>query len=303
MTLARALLAAILCCQTLAAQSAPTFRSSVETVYLDATVTGADRRGVIGLTKDDFIIFDEGEPQTVSVFSDKPAPISIAILIDTSRSMSGDRIAAAVRAADAVGRALSVSDQWSLFAFSDSLRRLTPWRQYDARATLALGKLEAEGSTALFESVTKLAGPMREARHRKRALLIVTDGRDNARQGPIEPWADYTKRAVEALRSGEILAYGLGINWRAPRGVPSELDVPALKLLADPTGGAVAVANTDADLDLAAKRLTDELRQQYTLGFVPTKAFDGTYRRISVKTKNPEHRVRTRAGYLATVRK
>jgi Ca-activated chloride channel family protein len=282
----------------------PSFRSSVETVYLDVTVADADRRGVIGLKKDDFIVVDEGEPQIVSVFSDKPAPISIGILIDTSLSMKGQRLTAALRAVDAVGRALSISDQWSLFAFSDELRRLTPWRQYDPRAAVALGKLEAFGSTELFDSVRKLAKPMQEAVHRKRALLIVTDGRDNSRQfNQNSAGTRYADRAVEALRTGEILAYALGINWAAEKGIQSELDVPALRLLVEPTGGAVAVANTDADLDLAAKRLTDELRQQYTLGFVPSRPFDGKYHRISVSTTHEGQRVRTRAGYLATVRK
>jgi len=280
------------------------FRSNVETVYLDATVTDARGRGVTGLSKEDFIIVDEGEPQVVSVFSDKPAPISIGILIDTSLSMKGERLAAALHAVDAVGRALSISDQWSLFAFSDDLHRLTPWRQYDPRAAVALGRLEAYGSTALIDSVAKLAKPMHEALHRKRALLIVTDGRDNARQfGQNASGTGYADRAVETLRTEEILAYALGINWAAERGIQSELDVPTLKLLAEPTGGAVAVANTDADLDLAAKRLTDELRQQYTLGFVPTSPFDGKYHRISVTTKHEGQRVRTRAGYLATVKK
>jgi len=114
---------------------------------------------------------------------------------------------------------------------------------------------------------------------------------------------DYSGDAVNALRSGEVLVYGLGMGWPQEDGTISDLHVPSLEKLAHPTGGGVAVARTLAELPVLAKRLTDTLRQQYTVGFTPLKAPDGKYRLVKVVTKNPAYTVRTRAGYLAATKR
>lgn len=318
MTLRRLALAVMLAVPTaeLSARQQPApFRSGVEVVYLDLTVTAPDGSIVTGLTKDDFEIFDEGVRHDVAVFSDKPEPISLGILIDTSRSMVGDRMQAAVNAADAMGRALQPLDLWSVFTFSTRLNQLIGWRPYDASVIRELKQISVGGGTELFKSVADMVPKFRDTSFRKRAMLVITDGADNVVQmgrssrrglsamagdaGMPGGIIDHTDKAVNALRSGEVLVYGLGIGWAQSGGGNSELHVPSLEKLANPTGGGVAVARTLSELQLLAQRLTDELRQQYTLGFTPLKASDGKYRRLKVVAKNPAHTVRTRAGYLA----
>lgn len=298
-------------------QPAP-FRSGVEIVYLDLTVTAPDGSIVTGLTQGDFAIFDEGVRHEIAVFSDQPAPISLGILVDASNSMAGERISAAIAAADAMGRALRPQDLWSVFAFNTSLFPLVGWRPFDPSVVRALTTIQVGGGTELFKSVADMVPKFRETSYRKRAMLIITDGADNVvqygranRRGawvggdPGMPGSivDHTDKAVTALRSGEVLAYGLGIGWAQKAGGNSDLHVPSLQKLAEPTGGAVAVARTAADLEILAKRLTDELRQQYTVGFTPLKAPDGKYRRVKVAARNPAYAVRTRAGYLAAQKK
>src|SRR5687767_14088912 len=114
--------AALLASFTLAAERQPQFKSGVDVVYLDVTVQAQDGSIVRGLAKDDFLIYDEEAPQDVALFSAEPAPISVGVLLDTSGSMSGERMAAATRAADALGRSLQPGDQWSISTF-DSMRR------------------------------------------------------------------------------------------------------------------------------------------------------------------------------------
>lgn len=291
-------------------QPAP-FRSGVEAVYLDVTVLAPDGGIVTGLTKSDFEILDEGVPHDVAIFSDEPSPISVGVLIDASRSMTGDRLTAAITAAAAVGRSLQPQDLWSVAVFNSYLDSLIGWRPYDERVIANLKEIRVRGNTELFRSVADFARRMGETPHRKRAMLVITDGADDVvqaqrrqrggRGGDGTPMiVDHTDRAVNTLRSGEVLVYGLGLDWPVVTGGPSELHVPSLRTLAEPTGGAVAVARTLPDAEGAAKRLADELRQQYTLGFYPQKAPDGKYRRVTVRTKHPAYRVRTRAGYLAT---
>jgi Ca-activated chloride channel family protein len=297
-------------------QPAP-FRTGVEIVYLDVTVTAPDGSIVTGLTKDDFQIFDEGVRHDIAVFSDKPEPISLGILVDTSNSMTGDRIKAAIAAADAMGRALQPLDLWSVFAFSTRLSQLVGWRPYDPSVIKELKEISVGGGTELFKSVADMVPKFRDTSFRKRAMLVITDGADNAVQAgrpnrrggipsvgmdagmPGEGMIDHTDKALKALQTGEVLVYGLGIGWAQSGGGNSDLHVPSLEKLANPTGGGVAVARRMADLQILARNLTDELRQQYTVGFSPLKAPDGKYRRLKVVAKNPAYTVRTRAGYLA----
>lgn len=296
-----------------AAQQRQPFRSGVEAVYLDVTVLDVKTNGIVtGLTRDDFEIFDEGVKHDVAIFSDAPSPISVGVLIDASGSMRGDRTTAAVAAAAALGRNLRPQDLWSVAAFNTRLFSLIGWRPYDDSVIPELKQIPVAGGTALFLSVADFARRMADTPHRKRAMLIITDGADDVVQmqraqrhssdfgaGGPPAIVDYSDRARDALRTGEVLVYGLGLNWPGA-GENSGVDRPSLEKLAMPTGGAVAIASTLRDVELSAQRLADELRQQYTLGFYPLKPPDGKYRRITVRAKNASYRVRTRAGYLAS---
>ena len=284
------------------------FRSGIEAVYLDVTVQAPDGSMVTGLAKDDFLIYDEDVLQSVAVFSDEPAPISIGVLIDTSGSMTGARMAAAIRAADALGRSLQPNDLWSISTFDSQRRTMIGWRPYDAAIVNSLRAMPTSGSTELFKSVAEMVPFMSETPHRKRAMLLMTDGIDNsiiAASRPGEPFSgkpfeapgprEMSARAEEALRSGEVLLYALGINTASRSGA---VHVPSLERLAGPTGGSVIIASTMREVEEAAQRIAAELRQQYTLGFYPQNAGGRPYHRLRVTTRHPDHRVRTRAGYL-----
>ena len=92
-----------------------------------------------------------------------------------------------------------------------------------------------------------------------------------------------------------MLLYALGINVAGRAGA---VHVPSLQRLAEPTGGSVIISSTVREVEAAAQRVAEELRQQYTLGFYPQNAGDKTYHRLRVMTRHPDYRVRTRAGYL-----
>lgn len=290
---------------TIAARQ-PQFKSGVEVVYLDVTVQAPDGSIVRGLAKDDFLIYDEEAPQDVAVFSAEPAPISVGILIDTSGSMTGERMAAAIRASDALGRSLQPGDQWSISTFDSTRRTMITWRPYSAGVVNSLRAMPTSGSTELFKAVREMVPYMKETPHRKRAMLLMTDGIDNSiiaasRDGLRDPFEapgplENSARAQTALREGEVLLYALGVNVAGRAGA---VHVPSLQRLAEPTGGSVIIASTIREVEGGAQRVAEELRQQYTLGFYPQNAGDKAYRRLRVTTRHPDHRVRTRAGYLA----
>src|SRR6478736_4020090 len=167
---------ALLSSVTIAAGRQPQFKSGVEVVYLDFTVQAPDGSIVRGLTKDDFLIYDEDVAQDVAVFSAEPAPISVGILIDTSGSMTGERMASAIRAADALGRSLQPNDLWSISTFESVRRTMIGWRPYNPGVVNSLRAMPASGSTELFKSVADMVPYMKETPHRKRAMLLMTDG-------------------------------------------------------------------------------------------------------------------------------
>ena len=295
---------------TVLAGDQPQFKSGVELVYLDVTVQAPDGSIVRGLTKDDFLIYDEDARQDVAVFSAEPAPISVGVLIDTSGSMTGERMASAIRAADALGRSLQPGDQWSISTFDSTRRTMISWRAYNPAVANSLRAMPTSGSTELFRAVTDMVPYMQETPHRKRAMLLMTDGIDNSiisasRDGVRDPFTapivmETSAKAQAALREGEVLLYALGINVADGA---NAVHVPSLQRIAEPTGGSVIIASTIREVEAAAQRIADELRQQYTLGFYPQSAGDKTYRRITVQTRHPDYRVRTRAGYQTATSK
>lgn len=301
------LFVAVLSATVIASSGQPQFKSGVDAVYLDVTVQAPDGSIVRGLTKDDFAIYDEGVLQDTTVFSDEPAPISVGVLIDTSGSMTGERIAAAIRAAGALGRSLRPTDLWSISTFDSMRRTMIGWRPYEERIINSLRAMPTSGGTELFRAVADMVPFMRDTPHRKRAMLLMTDGADNSilaasrdqfrRGDPFEAPGviDASRKAETALRSGEVLLYALGINVASRAGA---IHVPSLQRLAEPTGGAVIVASSMREVEESAQRFAEELRQQYTLGFSPSAGGDGKYHRVRVVTRHPDYRVRTRDGYM-----
>jgi Ca-activated chloride channel family protein len=295
---------ALMASVTIVAGRQPQFTSGVEVVYLDVTVQAPDGSIVRGLGKGDFLIYDEDVAQEVAVFSAEPAPISVGILIDTSGSMTGERMGSAIRAADALGRSLQPGDLWSISTFESVRRTMIGWRPYSAGVINSLRAMPTSGSTELFKSVADMVPYMKDTPHRKRAMLLMTDGVDNSiiaasHDGGGDPFEApgplaASAKAEEALRSGEVLLYALGINVSGRAG---DVHLPSLQRLAEPTGGSVLIASTVHEVESAAQRVAEELRQQYTLGFYPHDAGDKPYHRVRVATRHPDYRVRTRAGY------
>jgi Ca-activated chloride channel family protein len=222
--------------------------------------------------------------------------------------MTGERMASAIRAADALGRSLQPSDRWSISTFDSTRRTMLTWRPYNPAIVNSLRAMPTSGSTELFRAVTEMVPYMKETPHRKRAMLLMTDGIDNSiiaasRDGWRDPFEapgplESSARAQAALREGEVLLYALGINVAGRAGA---VHVPSLQRLAEPTGGSVIIASTIREVEAAAQRVAEELRQQYTLGFYPPDVGGKTYRRLTVTTRHPDYRVRTRAGYPTAV--
>ena len=303
------LLIPLLFCVLAAAQQQDqiaTFKAEASLVSLSATVTDSTGRAIAGLSKDDFEVLEDGVRQEVKVFhNDEKVPVSIGILFDTSGSMV-DKIDDVQDAVVHFAETTNREDDIFLIRFSASVEmRLDSTSDRD-RIKRAVRSLEPVGSTALYDAIVEGLERLQASRQKKKALLLITDGRDTSSQATLQD-------AIGAAKQSEAIIYALGIG-HGERGSFGHLfgrnldtvDIEVLRQLAQATGGTAVLLEGQHkkggvdQVDAAALAVSAELRNQYTLAYTPTnRAKDGTYRRIVIRTRSPDYTVRTRAGYTA----
>lgn len=182
------------------------FKSGVELINVTATVSDRNGRFVSGLTKDDFILYDNDVRQTISHFSAERVPVSLGLTLDTSGSMAGEKIDAARAALDRfLYDLLDRDDEVFLYRFSDQPFLLQGWTTDRLSVSRALGRITPNGGTALYEAVAEAVPLTQQGRHQKKALLIVSDGNDTASQIGLSE----LKRII---RRSEVLVYAVGID-------------------------------------------------------------------------------------------
>lgn len=312
------------------------FRSRVDLVHLSVTVLDAGGRFVRGLTKDDFRVFDDGQAQSVTLFSAERVPVSVGLVLDTSRSMTGEKIHSARAALDRfLSELLGQDDEVFLYHFSDAPMLLQGWTTDTALVSRALGRIEPRGATALYDAVARALPLAQAGAHAKKALLVISDGNDTSSDTPL-------KELKQRIRASEVLVYAIGIDGdedddlrlgpsprrlppRFPRPFPpvpgrggwwpqirgprqpfpgmsgdQRVNVSALRDLTDDSGGRTEVVRGARDLDPATAGIADELSQQYFIGYPTATERDGRWHPIRIEVRDRTYRVRARAGYIAS---
>jgi VWFA-related protein len=196
------------------------FRSAVELINVNATVTDASGRFVSGLRQDDFRVYQDGQLQTVTHFDNERVPVSLGILLDTSGSMHGERMAAARRALHRfLYDLLGPEDEVFLMKFDTRPELVQDWTTDRRQVANAVARLRAAGGTALYDAVAAAIPKMQGGAHRKKALVIISDGNDTT--------SGTTLRALQPLiRQSEVMIYAIGIDAYARTLSGSEQEVP-----------------------------------------------------------------------------
>ena len=311
------------------------FRSGVELINVTATVTDQSGRFVPGLTQTDFLVYEDDRPVEISHFSAERVPVSLGIVLDTSGSMAGEKMMTARAAIERfLDQLLNADDEVFLYGFAGGVRLLQDWTTNRAAVSASLQGVWANGGTAMFDAVVGAVPKADSGRHRKKALLLISDGDDtNSRAGVSEVRA--------AVRETEVLVYAIGIDGadrpRArpqrptspPRPIPfpipgrrrpgrpwpvfpqfppalggfvgaSRLNVSALRAITDDSGGRTEVVRNIRDLTPATDGIADELSRQYYLGYSSPGHRDGRWHTIRVEARDGSFRVRARRGYIAS---
>jgi VWFA-related protein len=272
------------------------FQSGVNLITVTATVIDGDGHLVAGLPRDAFEVFEDGERQAITQFTNERVPVSLAVLLDVSDSMFGQRL---VDARTAVERflfdLLDKDDEFSVVAFNHEPTPLTPWTQAPDVVRNAMSTLRPFGSTALYDAVLTTL-PMMNTRTRQRAsVLIISDGADTA--------SDAALREVRsALVRSDAFVYAIAVDPPAKRAINETVNVGALNEITGGSGGNTEVVHQTDEIVSATARIAEELNSQYVLGYHTQKPFDGSYRSIRVRVVDPAHRVRARRGYIADPR-
>jgi Ca-activated chloride channel homolog len=276
--------------------SVPVIKAGTNLVTLNVTVTDPYGRYVTGLSRDHFEIFDEKVPQKIQFFTDEDAPISVGIIFDISGSMKG-RID---RSQDALRRFCSLGhdrDEYFLVTFNNGAKLTQDFTGDSRVVTSCLMMLEPKGQTALYDAAYIGVEKVRQGKHPRKTLLLISDGQDNNSRYSF-------KELKQLVKEADVQIYAIGItNVFSPR----ELDLDGqvtLEELTRLTGGRAFFPSNDAELNEVITRIGLELRHQYSISYEPTGTnYDGRWHKIKVKVNAPKGMpaltVRSREGYFA----
>ena len=282
------------------------FTATAGTEFVQLPVVVRDRKGgfVDTLRQEDFHVWVDGKAVAVDSFekSDR-APVSFAILVDVSGSMAvADKLE---RAKDMIRRLVALrqpGDEFALFSFSEEEVRVVANFDRDPSALLRqLFFLKPVGKTALYDAVIQTSNELLSGTNLKKAILLFTDGVDNASQ--------LTTKDIERVMENEsVPVYAIGMKNASYTVLNEEerkeLSLSALELLAQASGGRMFLVSGDEDLRPIASAVDGELRRQYVLGFQPSGEGDVKYWPIVVTVKGGGTRVvRARRGYRGTAPK
>ena len=284
------------------------FRTGVDVVALNVTVTDGLNRYVTSLGQEDFLIFENGRRQEVTFFQKTALPLALVLLLDTSASMQGN-LGVAQEAAIGFARELAPEDQAAVIEFDSTVSILQSFTNDRAAIERAIRDTKADGSTALYNALyialkelSKTAREVRGQPHR-RALVLLSDGDDTSSLIASEEVLDLAARADTA-----IYAIGLGLgassSTRGSANVRSSPDAHfLLRRFAEQTGGRVFFPSQAKDLSGVYAEIKTELSSQYALAYESNNPRrDGQFRQIAVRVDRTGLIARTRPGYYAAAR-
>lgn len=271
-----------------------TLQENVNEVLLNCTVVDDKGRLIRDLNAKDFRVWEDGVPQSIASFQHRDLPVSMGILVDNSGSMIDKRGAATTVALDLV-RASNPDDAAFVVNFSDRAYLDQGFTSNISSLERGLARFDARGTTALYDAVAASADELAShAKQPKQALLIITDGADNASRLSLEQ----AIRRVQNL--GGPVVYSIGLLFEDDKG-EAQAARRALETLSQETGGIAYFPQSLQDVGAIAAQVAEDIRNQYIIGYHSTEPIRlRSYRTVRVEATGPNHGrliVRTRKGY------
>jgi Ca-activated chloride channel family protein len=272
------------------------FRVETDLVLVPVTITDPMNRLVTGLDKDNFTVFQDKERQQIRHFSSEDAPISLGVIFDMSGSMN-NKLDRSKEAVVEFFKTANPQDEFFMITFSDRPEVLADFTHSVEDIQGKLVSTVSKGRTALMDAIYLGVAKMRTARYQKKALLIISDGGDNHSR--------YTEGEIKSLvKEADVEIYAIGLFDQVPRTEEERMGHAMLAEVTDVTGGRTFTIDNPNELSDVATKIGIELRNQYVLGYRPTKPTkDGKWHKIKVKLLPPKGlpplRVYAKTGYYA----
>ena len=273
--------------------AAQKIKVSTESVPVYVTVTDNEKRLVPDLEQADFEILDNTKVQNVNVFENKPTPITVMVMLDTSGSMTAS-LGLVKDAAEQFLLRLLPDDKAQVGEFNDKIR-FHPGNFIDDRDRLIYllkNELDFGYPTRLYDAVDESIAKL-EAEDGRKVVLVFTDGDDTSSKVGVG-------KVMDRARGKDVMVYAIGLENEYFNGQQKVRSSPdkGLKKLAEDTGGGFFLLKKTTELSETFTRIAQELHSQYVLGFSP-EAMDGKIHKLDVRVKKAGMNARARKTYVA----
>jgi VWFA-related protein len=283
---------------TAADRQRPSFRSGIDIVSLNVTVTDGSNHYVTDLAEGEFSVFEDGIKQNITFFSRRQQPIALSLLLDSSASME-QHLGTLQTAATNFIKKLKPNDIGQVIDFDSRVEIRQGFTGNQADLQAAIEQTNAGGSTSLHNAIYIALKELRKVKAvneedvRRQALIVFSDGEDTSSLVSFEEVLDLAKRSETAiyaiaLRGNDVQAKG----FREAEFV--------MRTLAQETGGRAFFPARIEDLSGVYAQIADELASQYTIGYTSgNQRRDGAWRRLVVQVARANITPRTKKGYYA----
>ncbi len=268
--------------------------SHISKVALPVVVTDRLGQFVSGLKENDFRVFENGTPQTISAFREEYQPVTMGLVLDASESMRTKRSAVTTAAVSFI-EASKPGDELFVVNFNEraflGLPSDVSFSNNVALLEDAVRGSHPEGETALYDAILLAMKRLQLGTRERKSLLVISDGDDNASRGTFRQVLAAAQRNFALICTLEIVDTEI-IGGNA-----------LLQQLANLTGGTARVIRRSQDISSVGRQIAREIHEQYTLVYSPSNVtVDGTFRTVRVVAQTPAEAklsVRTRVGYVA----
>lgn len=288
------------------AQQVPTFSKNVNLVNLFATVHDRNGRIVNNLTADDFVLKEDGLPQKIRYFTQETnLPLIVGLLVDTSRSQQGVLTQESEASKTFLDQVLRPDKDQAFIGHFDTrfeiLQGLTSSRT-DLATALSRLSIPSEVATLLFTATQDASRNVLQGQSGRKAIILLTDG---------VAWKDPVsiEAAIESAQRADTILYSIRFSdpvraWRPFRAAimetMKERGKSGLHQMAEETGGVSYEVSGNQSIEAIYTEIEDELRNQYSIGYTPSRPGpDGRYHKLRLTTKDRHLVVDTRQGYFA----
>ncbi|MDJ0837666.1 MAG: VWA domain-containing protein [Acidobacteriota bacterium] len=257
-------------------------------ILLTAVVKTRGNKPILGLQRDQFSVFENGEPLEIQTFYNEYLPLDLVFLVDTSSSLrKEDGIARVKHAASTFLQSLEQGDSVNLYEFKSTPQKLVDFTTDRKRLVNRISELRAIGETALYDALHMALDDLKGRRRGRKAVVLFTDGRDSVYETPREK-ARLLRSGITRAQNQEVALYTIGLG--------KQVHKEAMMRLSEETGGRFHHADKPHKLPEVFDNIVLDLKHQYILGVYPKTSRSG-FNRIEIKVRKRGAQVFSRKGY------